>query len=120
MLDRKEKMVMLFLSQVCTSKRSYLISAEQIAEFVSKKYLLSIAEIDDIMVSLSKDNYLDFITSESKNGYYYCITLKNKGLTFKKDQKKHRQEIVILLVRSIGITILSFIVGLILKAIFKG
>ena len=113
-------MVMTFLSEICTSKRAYLISAEQIAEFVSKKFILSVAEIDDIMISLNKDNYLDFIISDSKSGYYYCITLKNRGLTFKKDEKKHKTEIAMLLFRTIGITVLSFILGLLLRLIFKG
>ena len=119
-LDKKEKMVMHFLSGVCTSKRSYLISADQIAEFVSKKYILSVSEIDDIMISLNKDAYLDFVISDSKSGYYYCITMKNKGLTFKKDEKKKKTEIALLLLRTLGITILSFVLGVILRAIFNG
>ena len=120
MLDKKEKTVMQFLSEICTSKRSYLISAEQIAEFISKKFILSISEIDDILISLNKDGYLDFVISDSKSGYYYCITLKNKGLTYKKDEKKKRTEIILLLLRTLGITILSFILGVILRAIFNG
>ncbi len=118
-LDKKEKMVMIFLSEVCQSKRSYLISAQQIAEFVSKKYILSIAELDDIMISLNKDNYLDFIISDSKSGYFYVITLKNKGLTFKKDEKKKKKELMILFLRTLGITILSFVLGVLLKMIFN-
>ena len=119
MLDKKEKLVILYLIEICPNKRSYLIRAEQIAEFVSKKYLISLSELDDIMITLSKDNYIDFVVSESKNGYYYCITLKNKALTLKKDLKKQKREFLLLLFRTLGFAVLSFIVGIILKIIFK-
>lgn len=118
MLDKKEKLVMLFLCEVCSGKKAYLISANQIAEYVSRKFILSIAELDEIMLSLSKENYIDLVVSDGKRGYFYCISLKNKGMTFKKDLSKHKKEIAMLLFRTLGITILSFIIGLILRAIF--
>ena len=119
MLDKKEKVVMLFLAEVCTQKRSYLISADTIVSNISKKYLLTISELDDIMIALSKDNYIDVVISDSKKGYYYCVSLKNKGLTFKKDLIKQRKELYLLIVRTLCITVLSFLFGLILKTIFK-
>jgi len=119
MLDKKEKMVMLFLSEICSGKKSYLISVDQIAEYVSRKYILSIPELDEIMLVLNKENYIDLVFSDGKRGYFYCISLKNKGLTFKKDLIKQKREVIMLLLRTLGITILSFIVGLILKAIFN-
>lgn len=118
MLDKKEKAVMLFLCNVCSPKRSYLISAATIAEELSKKFLLSIAEIDEIMTSLAKDNYVDVVISSGKKGYFYCVQLKNKGTMFKKDLQKQRRELYLLLGRTLCITILSFVVGLILRAIF--
>lgn len=120
MLDKKEKFVILYLLEICPSRRSYLILAEQIAEFVSKKYLVSITELDDIMISLAKDNFIEFVVSDSKKGYYYCITLKSKALTLKKDLKKQKKEFIMLLLRTLCFAILSFVVGLILKKIFSG
>lgn len=120
MLDKKEKFVVLYLLEICPNKRSYLVLAEQIAEFVSKKYLISTTELDDIMITLAKDNYIDFVVSDSKNGYYYCITLKNKALTLKRDLKKQKQEFLLLLLRTFGFAVLSFVVGIILKTIFNG
>ncbi|MBR4407718.1 MAG: hypothetical protein IKT27_05340 [Clostridia bacterium] len=120
MLDKKEKLVMLYLCEVCPNKRSYLISASKIAEYVSKKFILSIAELDDIMISLAKENYFDVVVSDGRKGYFYCVAMKNKGLTFKKDLAKEKKEVGILLVRTICVTILSFVVGLLLKTIFGG
>ena len=120
MLDKIEKFVVLYLIEVCPQKRSYLILSEDIAEFVSRKYLISTSELDDIMISLAKDNYIDFVASDSKKGYYYCITLKNKALTLKKDLKKQKQEFWLMIARTFGLAVLSFIVGILLKTIFKG
>lgn len=120
MLEKKEKLVMLFLCEVCPNKRSYLISANKIAENISDKMLLSIAELDEIMVTLAKENYIDVVISDGKKGYFYCVAMKNKGLTFKRDLAKEKKEIGILVVRTIAVTVLSFIVGLLLKSIFGG
>lgn len=120
MLDKKEKFVILYLVEICPQKRSYLILAESISEFVSKKYLMTTNELDDIMISLAKDNYIDFVASNSKNGYYYCITLKSKALTLKKDLKKQKKEFWLVLARTLGLAVVSFVVGLILKNIFNG
>lgn len=120
MLDKKEKLVMFYLSSICLDKKTYLISTSSLAEYVSKKYVISIAELNDIMISLCKDNYLDFVVSDSKKGYYYCVNLKNKGLTFKKDLKKEKKAIWGLILRTLCLSILSFILGMLLKVIFKG
>jgi len=119
MLDKKEKLVILYLLEICQSRRSYLVLAEQIAEFVSKKYLITTDELDDIMISLAKDNYLEFVVSDSKKGYYYCVTLKGKAITLKKDMKKHKTETALLIVRTLALAVLSFAVGFILKIIFR-
>lgn len=120
MLDKKEKLVILYLVEVCPQKRSYLILADNLAEFVSKKYLITTNELDDIMISLSKDNYIDFVATDSKNGYYYCITLKSKAITLKKDLKKQKQEFWWTIARTVGLGVLSFAIGVLLKTIFKG
>ncbi|MCI7003075.1 MAG: hypothetical protein MR904_01860 [Clostridia bacterium] len=120
MLDKKERFIVLYLLEICPNRRSYLIKAEQIAEFVSRKYLISTSELDDIMITLAKDNYIDFVVSDSKKGYYYCVTLKNKALTLKKDMKKQKQAFWLLVLRTFGFAVLSFVIGLLLKTIFKG
>ena len=111
---------MLYLSEICKTKKAYLILATDIAAFVSKKYIVSTSELDDIMIALNKDNYLDFVVSDGKKGYYYCVTLTNKGLTYKKDQIKERKALLMTVVRTLVLAVLSFVVGLLLKVIFKG
>lgn len=111
---------MLYLCKRCQTKKTYLISPQEIAEGLSKKCILSVSEIDDILVSLSNQNYLDFVVSESKKGYFYCITLKKCGQTFVSDSKKQKKTLGLLILRSMFLATVSFVFGIILKAIFKG
>ena len=120
LLDKKEKMVMKYLCKVCPQKQSCLISADEIAHFLCKKYLISMSELDDIMLSLYKDNYIDFVASNSKKGYYYCIRLKSRGQTFLNDLKKEKKNFAIAIIKTICLAGISFAIGVILKAIFGG
>ena len=118
-MTKKEKLVMSYLCTKCQQKRTYLISPQDIAQSLSKKFVLSIEEIDEIMVALSHENYLDFVVSESKKGYFYCVTLKKCGQTYNADTKKNRRTFGLLVLRSMFLATVSFVFGIILKAIFK-
>ena len=119
MQERKERLVLIFLCKTCDAKKTHLISPHDIAKSVSKKIILSISEIDEIMTSLSLQNYIDFVVSDSKNGYFYCVKLKKKGQTYLTDSRKQKKTLGLLVLRSIFLASVSFIFGLILKAIFK-
>ena len=117
--NRKEKLVLKYLCKVCVGKKTYLISPHEIAMELCKKMVLSVNEIDEIMASLSLQNYIDFVVSDSKNGYYYCVKLKKKGQTYLTDVKRQKKTLLMLVLRSIFLATVSFVFGLILKAIFK-
>lgn len=118
MLDRYEKKILLYLIDKCSKKQVSIIYKQEIITQMNKNFSLSLASLDEIMLSLSKDNYIDYIHSESKRGPAYCITLKNKALTYNKDLKKQKKYAYFIILRTIGLAILSFVVGVILKAIF--
>lgn len=118
-MTKKEKMVMQYLCTKCQQKRTYLISPQEIAQALSKRFVLSVEEIDEIMVELSNENYIDFVITESKKGYFYCVTLKKNGQTYNADTKKNRRTFGLLILRSIFLATVSFVFGIILKAIFK-
>ena len=111
---------MKYLVKVCPKKRTCLVSPNEIAASLSKKFVLSVSELDEIMTNLSNENYIDFVVSESKMGYYYCVTLKKKGLSFEQDSKRQKKTFGLLVLRSLFLALVSFIFGLVLKTIFKG
>lgn len=118
-MTKKEKMVMSYLCNRCQQKRTYLVSPQEITQALSKKYVLSIEEIDEIMVSLSNANFIDFVVSDSKNGYFYCVNLRKCGQSFNADIKKNRRTFGLLILRSCFLATVSFVFGIILRAIFK-
>lgn len=118
-MTKKEKMVMSYLCNKCQRNKTYLISPQEIAQVLAKKYIVSVEEIDEIMVSLLNNNYLEFVVSDGKNGYFYCVTLKKCGQTFVADTKKSRRTFGLLVLRSCFLATVSFVFGIILRAIFK-
>ena len=118
-MTRKQRMVMAYLCERCQQKRTYLVSPQEITQALSKKYILSIEEIDEIMVELANQNYIEFVVSDSKNGYFYCVNLKKSGQTYNSDTRKSRQMFGLLVLRSMFLATISFVFGIILRAIFK-
>lgn len=118
-MTKKEKMVMSYLCNKCQRNKTYLISPQEIAQVLAKKYIVSVEEIDEIMVSLLNNNYIDFVVSDGKNGYFYCVTLKKCGQTFVADTKRNRRNFGLLVLRSCFLATVSFVFGIILRAIFK-
>lgn len=119
MLDRKEKIIMGYIYENSEKGKSRLFSAQEFIDFTStKRHILSLSELDEIMISLSKENMIDYVQSESKRGTIYCISLKSKGYVFKKDLKKEKRYTSWIIIRTALLAVLSFIIGILLKAIF--
>jgi len=118
-LQSKERLVMNYLCKVCSGKKTYLISPNDIASAISKKCVLSVSELDEVMSSLALENYIDFVVSDGKEGYFYCVSLKKKGQTYISDSKKQKKTLGLLILRSLFLATVSFVFGLILRAIFK-
>lgn len=118
MLSKKEKCVMTYLYDVCNGKGTELISPSQIMEAVMNKYEMNEIEIDQIINALALDEYIDVVNSDNKGKLVYCITLKAKGEAYLRETNNHKKTAAWLITRTIALAILSFIVGIILKAIF--
>lgn len=118
-MTKKEKMVMTYLCGRCQKSKTYLVSPQEITQALSKKYVLSVEEIDEIMVTLANENFIDFVVSDGKNGYFYCVNLKKSGQTYLLDVKKGRKTFGLLVLRSMFLATVSFVFGVILRAIFK-
>ena len=117
-MTKKERLVMSYLCSKCQKKKTCLIPPQEITMALSKKFILSTAEIDEIMVQLSNENYIDFVVTERSGEYMYCVTLKKCGISYNSDQKREKKQLGILILRSIFLATISFVFGIILKAIF--
>lgn len=117
MLSKTESKVMAILYNYCKEKNSILISPTDIIRQVDEKDFAS-AKLDKIMNDLSMDGYFDLVYSDRHGQTIYCITLLEKGKAYSRSKKVQRRNILFRIGLSLGLAIFSFIIGLILKAIF--
>lgn len=120
MLSKKEQAVMGYLFGECVDKESTLISPQAITTALMPKYELNSIEIDQIINALVLDDYIEAVTSDNKGRMVYCIKLKQKGESYLREKSSAKKTATVLIVRTVLLAILSFIVGIILKAIFGG
>ena len=120
MLNRKEKIIMQYLFNTCKSLEDgkCLLSAKDIATKVYSKADLTEFEIDEMIKNLVLENYIEVLYSDKKGQTVYLITLTEKGHAFDREKRNTKIKTSVLIVRTVLLAILSFVVGLILKAIF--
>ncbi len=118
MLNKKEKSVMSYLYTKCKGKESSLISPQEISNQLMPKFEINSVEVDQILNGLVLDNYIDVVHSDSKGKLIYCISLKQKGASFERETEHNKKTTYLIIMRTVLLAILSFAVGIILKAIF--
>lgn len=118
MLNKNEKKVLKVLLELCQNKNTCLTSHEEIVKHLSSKDYLTRKEVDDIINNLVLQGYIDNILTDNKGKKCYCVTIQSKGESFLREEKDNRK----VLFKRIGITValavLSFVVTLVLRAIF--
>lgn len=119
MLNRREKIVMQYLFDTCNANSGKcLVSAQDISTSIYSKIDLNEFEIDEIIKNLILDGYVDVIYSDKKGKKIYCVTLTEQGQGFARQKRNSKINASVLIARTVLLAILSFVVGLILKAIF--
>lgn len=117
MLSKVERKVMLTIYQKCQQKNPLLISPKDLKTIVCLPSA-STAELQKIVENLSTDGYFDLIYTEKHGETLYLISLLKKGKAFLRTQKEFKRNIIFRVILSAGLAVMSFIIGLILKAIF--
>ena len=95
-----------------------LVTAQDVSQNVNYKKQIQEGEVDESIKNLVLDGYVDVVYSDKKGQTVYCVTLLEKGQAFVREQQNTKKNITILVVRTVLLAVLSFIVGLVLKAIF--
>ena len=111
---------MQFLFDSCNANGgTCLLSAKDIANNVYSKIDLSEYEVDEVVKNLIFDNYIDVVYSDKKGQTIYCIKLTEQGQAFARERHNTKVKASVLIIRTVLLAILSFVVGIILKAIFS-
>lgn len=109
-----------YLCRTCLPNRTNIVYPQNIYNFASKKFILSVFEIDKILKFLSDANYIIFVAYTNEKGYYYCVKLKNKGQRFLTDKKNYKKSIFAKAFQTLAFASAIFIIALLLKTIFGG
>ena len=117
MLTKIENKVMKAVFNECGEKNATLISPADLLNIASIEGL-SYTKLDDVVNALFLDGYFDLVYSVRHGEKVYCITLTEKGKGFLRSNKVMKRNLLFRLGLSFTLAVFSFVIGLILKAIF--
>ena len=118
MLSKKEKLIMQYILNVSASKDTCLLLPIDVQHAVEPKYTINQIEVQALLDGLVQENYISLVNSDKNGELIYCITILPKGKAFVREQKDIKKSWSTAIIRTILLAVLSFIVGLILRAIF--
>ena len=85
---------------------------------LAPKFTINQIEAQALLDGLVQENYISLVNSDKNGELIYCISILPKGKSFHREQKNIKKSWTGAIIRTILLAILSFIVGIILKAIF--
>lgn len=118
MLNRCENEVMGAVYCLCDGMDGCLISPLDIMSVLPAGRKYSVQRLDDALLSLQNDGYLDVIPSERKGEKMYVISLKESGLAFNRNRRQKKIDVLNKILLAFVGAFATFIFGLILKAVF--
>jgi len=119
MLSKKEKLLLGYILKLSSGKDSCLVAPLELIHALEPKYTCNQMEIETYLEGLSQENYINVVNSDKQGNLIYCITILNKGKGFVREEANAKKGLATAIVRTILLAILSFVVGIILKNIFK-
>ena len=99
-------------------KTTCLLSPLDVQHCLEPKYNVNSIEIQVLLDGLSQENYINVVNSDKNGELIYCITILPKGRAFNREEKNIKKTWSMNIIRTLILAIISFIVTLILKAIF--
>lgn len=118
MLSKKEKMILQYILKESGKRDTCLLLPIDIEHAVAPKFNINQIEAQALLEGLVQENYINLVNSDKNGELIYCISILPKGKSFYREEKNIKKSWVGAVVRTILLAILSFVVGLILKAIF--
>ena len=118
MLSKKEKMILQYILNQSGNKDTCLLLPIDIEHAVEPKYRINQIEAQALLDGLVQENYINLVNSDKNGELIYCISILPKGKSFHREQHNVKKSWINAVVRTVLLAILSFVVGVILKAIF--
>lgn len=118
MLTNKEKIIMKYLLTQCKDKDTVLVYPIDIAHIFEPKFKLKTTEVESLLDGLTQENYISKVNSDKKGELVYCISILPKGKAYLREEKNKKINWGMAITRTIILAVISFVIGIILKAIF--
>lgn len=118
MLSKNENRVMAVIYSECKDKNSLLISPTDLLKMTGTDKL-TLTGLDKVVTDLHTDGYFDLVYSDRRGETVYCIALTEKGKGYPRDVKLIKRNLIFRVGVSVALAFLSFVIGLILKAVFN-
>ena len=118
MLSKKEKLILEYILRMSGDNDTCLLSPLDIEHSVEPKFSINQVESQALLEGLVQENYINLVNSDKNGELIYCISVLPKGKSFHREQKNIKKSWVLNIGKTVILAILSFIIGIILKAIF--
>lgn len=105
--------------ELCADEGSCLCSPWDILRRFQAKENLDENKLEKILQDLQSDGYLDLIRSERKGDPVYVITLRSGGFSYRRESLQVKRNIYFKVALTVGGAIASFLIGLLLRALFS-
>lgn len=116
MLSKTENRVMAAIYAQCRDKKSLLISPADLLQLAGGN--ITLTEVEKIVADLATDGYFDLVYSDRHGETVYCLTLLERGMAYQREILQRRRNVIFRIGLSVALAVFSFIIGLILKAVF--
>ncbi len=118
-LSRRENEVMNAIFELSSGKERFLLAPCELNAVLPSKGKYDDAVIDRCVRSLALDGYFEVVESERKGEPVYVIHMREAGLNYRRQDYQRRRSLMFrLLLAALG-ALASFIVGALLRIIFK-
>lgn len=118
MLSKNESKIMGVIFRECKDRTALLISPVDLMK-ISGVDTLTLTKLERVVKDLHTDGYFDLVYSDRHGETVYCISLTEKGKGYLRNNKILKRNLYFRLIATVGFAVLSFVIGLILKAVFK-
>lgn len=117
MLTKSENKVMNTIYEECKDKRALLISPKDLINMTGDK-TLTLSALEKVVLDLHADGYFDVVYSDRHGERVFCLSLTEKGKGYKRNVKLLKRNLIFRLMLTVGFALVSFLIGVILRAIF--
>lgn len=118
-LNKKEDEVMNAVFTLASGKERFLVSPYEIMTVLPQKANYDEEKLEQVLRALELDGYFELVLSDRKGEKMYVIHMKEAGLAYKRSDYQRRRGLYFKLGVAAAGAVISFVVGMILKSIFK-